>query len=83
MSKIIFYLKKKRQDIYKIHNSNNCGCKSNTSQSEQIQQIQKSIDIYKACSKLYIISHKKLQHFGSLSKLDCRMEKKNKRDRKT
>jgi len=50
----------RRHDLCKIHNSYTCGCKLNIPKDEQIQQIRKSIDIYKACSTLYIISHKKL-----------------------
>jgi len=65
----------KKHDLCNIHNSYTCGCKLNIPKEEQIQQIQQSIDIYKACSTLYIISHKKFRRFGTLSKLDCRMEK--------
>jgi len=66
----------KRHDLCSIHNSNTCGCKLDIPKDEQIEKIQQSIDIYKACSTLYIISQKKLQRFGSLSKLDCRIKKK-------
>jgi len=66
----------KRHELCGIHNSNICGCKLDMPMDEQIQKIQQSIDIYKTCSTLYIISRKKLQRFGSLSKLDCRIEKK-------
>ena len=65
----------RRHDLCKIYNSYTCGCKLNIPKDEQIQQIQQSIDIYKACSALYIISYKKLRRFGTLSKLECRMEK--------
>jgi len=74
----------RRHDLCNIHNSNSCGCKLDISMDEQIEKIQQSIDIYKACSTLYILSHKKLHKlFGTLSKLDHLVENKEVSIKKT
>jgi len=60
----------KRHDLCNIHNSYTCGCKLDIPMDEQIHIIRQSIDIYKVCSTLYMISRKNIQSYETLSKLD-------------
>jgi len=58
-----------QHDLCNLHNSHSCGCKLDISREELINNIEQSIELYKLCSTLYIISNNRIQRFGTNAKI--------------